>query len=217
MRGSAGVYPLLICLLAGCQALSLRPAAPNLKVQTDPSRYTVTVVKLHVARADFERLVDAPAAELDDVLQHRTTDVKQYPPVHLLPGDTEIVDQQRDICYSAPVDPEEETPNVVTAKVGDRIEAKLELPPKSDPLLTIQVCDKRMAGWVALQRGETELRQPRFEQDVIQSSTHAPLGEWIVLGSSGSQPEGDILFLARLDRPRKGMVEVDTYENSTAP
>lgn len=208
------LYGIVLCVaaLAGCQT-------PALTVQPDAFRYTVSVAKLTISTRGRELLGDAPQAHLPQVLKRRDTDVKQYPPVYLQPGETQEVNRQKRVDFPAPFTSDGELQGMEHDAVGELVRATLEIVPKVGPQVRVEVDDARLSGWQTIAFDKGEQRIPQIERASIESTLQPGLGEWAIVGSTaGPNADRVCVFLARVDPPGRAPTESvsETEEDFTA-
>ncbi len=200
MRCTAWSILWIVPVLAGCQT-------PTLNVRRDRVQYTVSVVKLTTSERGRALLAESPHEHLQQVLKRRDTEVKEFPPVYLLPGETQEVNRLKRVDYQAPFTPDGKPQGVEHDTVGELVRATLELVPNAGPQVRIEVDDARLAGWRTLTHDKGEQKIPRIERAVVESTVQPPQGQWQLLDSLPAEPGSDrvCVYLARVDPPGRAV------------
>lgn len=195
MRFTPCFVLLALTLLAGCQT-------PTLVVRPDAFRYTVTVARITTTERGRELLEQNPQEGLVQLLKRRDTAVKEFPPVYLLPDETQEVDQQVQVNYPAPMTPDGKLQGVEHDAVGERVRATLELIPQIGPQVRIDVEDARHTGWQTFALAQGEQRIPRIDRDALTATLRPGLATWDMVGAITNRDTDRVaVFLVRIDPP----------------
>lgn len=181
MRFTAWSILWIVPVLAGCQT-------PTLTVRRDRVQYTVSVVKLTTSERGRALLTENPHVRLPQVLKRRDTELKEFPPVYLQPGESQEVNRLKRVDYQARFTPDGKPQGIEHDTVGELVRATLELVPGAGPQVHIEVDDARLAGWQTFALDKGEQRIPRIERAAVESTLQSPLEQWDLVGSVAAEP-----------------------------
>lgn len=194
MRFTAWSILWIVPVLAGCQT-------PTVTVRRDPVQYTVSVVKLTTSEQGRSLLEENPDARLPAVLKRRDTELKEYPPVYLLPGETQEVDRQKRVDFQTPLTPDGKSQGMQHDTVGELVRASLDIEPKAGPQVHVEVDDARLTGWQTLTLQEGQQRVPVIGRDGVATTLQPVSGKWVMAGAASAGEGKFSVFLVRLDPP----------------
>jgi len=164
------------------------------KLRSD--KYTVTSILVE------SNVISTPSelqGKLEDILKRRDSKVTRLPTVHLLPGDTVEIDEQKPYTYPISFNPDGTAKENKTVAIGQLIRITLHETPDMKIRLKMGVFleDAVVTGWRNIPAPlDKSYRYPTIRRRNIGSDISPQLSTWHILGESDG-----VLFAVRVDPP----------------